>query len=111
MPAPLRCRPGAIRCRPACPPGPPPVVRQAQSIGPGLDVEAPARQRAYYVNEEEVPQAGSRLTVAYNRTRGRDGQVVVWLGARRGAGRGEATSGPAFDHLVDTTPDGPGAAG
>ncbi|MFC9811267.1 hypothetical protein ACFVJM_04220 [Streptomyces virginiae] len=87
------------------------VRPRTELLRPGLDVEAPALQRAYYVNEEEVPQAGSRLTVAYNRTRGRDGQVVVWLSARRGAGRGEATSGLAFDHLVDTAPDGPGAAG
>lgn len=66
----------------------------------GLDVPPPQDPQAYYVNEEEVPQSGSRLTVAFNRARWRDGQVYVWLSARRGAGRGEASSGLAFDHLV-----------
>ncbi|RSM41194.1 hypothetical protein DMA12_24620 [Amycolatopsis balhimycina DSM 5908] len=61
----------------------------------------------YFVNEEEIPQTGTRLTVAYNRTRWRDGRVVVWLSTRRGTGRGEATSGLAFDQLVDTPMDPP----
>lgn len=56
----------------------------------------------YFVNEEEVPQTGTRLTVSYNRTRWRDGRVVVWLSAHRGTGRGEGSSGLAFDLLVDT---------
>jgi hypothetical protein len=62
----------------------------------------------YLINEEEVPQSGSRVTVAYRRTRWRDGRVVVWLGAQRGVGRGERSSGLAFDLLVDTPPDGTG---
>ncbi|MFI6642521.1 hypothetical protein [Streptomyces sp. NPDC050504] len=60
--------------------------------------------RPYYVNEEEVPQSGTRITVSYNRTRWRDGRVAVWLSARRGTGRGEGSSGLAFDFLVDTQP-------
>ena len=58
--------------------------------------------RRYFINEEEVPRAGTRLSVAYNRTRWRDGRVVVWLSAQRGVGRGEGSSGLAFDLLVDT---------
>ncbi|MDJ0344128.1 hypothetical protein QMK19_36030 [Streptomyces sp. H10-C2] len=55
----------------------------------------------YFVNEEEVPQSGTRITVSYNRTRWRDGRVSVWLSARRTAGRAKApaaspsTSSPA----------------
>jgi len=56
----------------------------------------------YFVNEEEVPRTGTRVTVAYNRTRWRDGRVAVWLSAHRGTGRGEGSSGLAFDILVDT---------
>ncbi|MFJ8160056.1 hypothetical protein ACIRBY_03900 [Streptomyces sp. NPDC096136] len=69
--------------------------------------------RQYYVNEEEVPQAGTRLTLAYNRTRGHDGRVALWLSARTHAGRGEASSGLSFDRLTDTRPPGraPGPAG
>ncbi|TDD39974.1 hypothetical protein E1287_02005 [Actinomadura sp. KC06] len=56
----------------------------------------------YFVNEEEVPQAGTRLSVAFNRTRWRDGRVVLWLSAHRGVGRGEASSGLRFDTLINT---------
>ncbi|TDB75958.1 hypothetical protein E1264_39180, partial [Actinomadura sp. KC216] len=58
--------------------------------------------KQYFVNEEEVPQAGTRLSVAFNRTRWRDGRVVLWLSAHRGTGRGEASSGLRFDTLLDT---------
>ncbi|MEJ3750515.1 hypothetical protein WEI85_45570 [Actinomycetes bacterium KLBMP 9797] len=61
----------------------------------GLD----AGQR-YFINEEEVPQTGTRLAVAYNRTRWHNGRVCVWLSAHRTTGRGEATTPLAFDHLV-----------
>lgn len=67
----------------------------------GLD-EAPARP--YFVHEEEVPRAGTRVSVAYRRTRWTGGRVVVWLAAHRETGRGEASSGLAFDTLVPTEP-------
>ncbi|MFD5095142.1 hypothetical protein ACFWMR_31380 [Amycolatopsis thailandensis] len=56
----------------------------------------------YFVNEEEVPQSGTRVTVAYNRTRWRDGRVSLWLSAQRGEGRGQGSSGLGFDLLVKT---------
>jgi hypothetical protein len=56
----------------------------------------------YFVHEEEVPRAGTRLTLAFNRTRRHDGRVVVWLSVRRATGRGEGASGLAFDRLTDT---------
>lgn len=34
------------------------------------------------------------------RTRWPDGRVIVWLGARKQTGRGEGSSGLAFDRLV-----------
>ena len=58
--------------------------------------------RSYFINEEEVPQTGTRITVAYNRTRWRDGRPVVWLSAHRSVGRGERSSGLGFDLLADT---------
>jgi hypothetical protein len=60
------------------------------------------RGSRYFVNEEEVPQAGTRLSVAYNRTRWRDGRVAVWLTAHRGEGRGQGSSGLLFDLLTST---------
>jgi hypothetical protein len=58
--------------------------------------------KQYFINEEEVPQAGTRLSVAYNRTRWRDGRVSLWLSAQRGEGRGEGSSGLVFDLLINT---------
>jgi len=60
------------------------------------------RKKQYFINEEEVPQAGTRLSVAYNRTRWRDGRVALWLTAQRGEGRGEGSSGLVFDLLINT---------
>ncbi|HEX2313536.1 MAG TPA: hypothetical protein VHJ17_07390 [Thermomonospora sp.] len=79
-----------------------PVRPRTALLREGLDAGRP-----YFVNEEEVPQTGTRLTVAYNRTRWRNGRVVVWLSALRGTGRGEGSSGLAFDLLTDTS-DGTG---
>jgi hypothetical protein len=64
----------------------------------GLDEPAPLR---YILHEEEVPRAGTRVTRAYQRTRWRDGRVWVWLGVRKQTGRGEGSSGLAFDRIID----------
>jgi len=65
----------------------------------GLD--ATPRQ-SYFVNEEEVPRAGALVTLSYQRTRWLDGRVYVWLGVTKTTGKGEASSGLAFDQLVPT---------
>ena len=77
---------------------PPVKVRPRTTLlRPGLDSGQP-----YLVHEEEVPRVGTRLTVAFRRTRWYDGRVVVWLGARRATGRGEASSGLDWDRIVNT---------
>jgi hypothetical protein len=76
-----------------------PVRPRTGLLREGLD-SSPARP--YFVNEEEVPRTGTRVTVAYHRTRWRDGRVAVWLSAHRSLGRGEGSSGLAFDLLIDT---------
>jgi hypothetical protein len=76
-----------------------PVRPRTALLREGLDAGHP-----YFVNEEEVPVTGTRLTAAYNRTRTRTGQVVVWLTVQRDTGRGERSSGLAFDLLTDTAP-------
>ena len=73
-----------------------PVRPRTALLREGLDA-TPARP--YFVNEEEVPQTGTTLTAAYNRVRWHDGRVIVWLGTGRGTGRGEGSSGLAFDFL------------
>lgn len=59
----------------------------------------------YFIHEEEVPRAGTILRQQFQRTRWRGGRAVVWLGATRETGRGEGSSGLAFDQLVDVPPE------
>ncbi|WP_419695429.1 hypothetical protein ACN2CC_02180 [Mesorhizobium muleiense] len=53
-----------------------------------------------FIHEEEVARAGIRVTVSYQRTRWRDGRVWVWYGMRKQTGRGEGSSGLAFDRAI-----------
>jgi hypothetical protein len=66
----------------------------------GLDL-TPAK--TFFLHEEEVPRAGARLTQYYSRCRWTQGQVYTWLRVQKQTGRGEASSGLAFDRLVDET--------
>jgi hypothetical protein len=59
---------------------------------------------AYFLNEEEVPRAGVRVTQSFQRARWRDGRVFVWLGVRKQTGRGGGSSGLAFDRILDVEP-------
>jgi hypothetical protein len=49
------------------------------------------------LREEEVPREGARLSRAYQLARWIDGSTYLWLGRRKGAGRGEGSSGLRFD--------------
>jgi hypothetical protein len=64
----------------------------------GLDL-TPAK--TYFVHEEEVPRAGTRIMQYYSRSRWMQGQVYTWLRVQKQTGRGEASSGIGFDRLVD----------
>ncbi|WP_405969218.1 hypothetical protein OG496_01635 [Streptomyces sp. NBC_00988] len=77
-----------------------PVRPRTALLREGLDAG-----RSYYINEEEVPRSGTRLTAAYNRTRTRTGRVVVWLSIHRDSGRGERSSGLGFDELIPSPGD------
>jgi hypothetical protein len=85
-------------------PDPPVPVRPRTSLlRQGLDQPTPS---AYFLHEEEVPRAGVRVTQAFQRTRWRDGRVWLWLGVRKRTGRGEGSSGLAFDRIVNAPPRG-----
>ncbi|OUL36550.1 hypothetical protein [Nostoc sp. 106C] len=62
----------------------------------GLDEKKP-----YFIHEEEVPCAGIRVAQSFQRTRWNDGRTFVWFGVRKQTGRGEGSSGLAFDQIVD----------
>jgi hypothetical protein len=64
----------------------------------GLDT---VPKKAYYLYEEEVPRAGIRVTHSFQRTRWTNGEVIIWLGAQKTTGRGEGSSGLAFDQIKD----------
>ena len=57
----------------------------------------------YYINEEEIPRAGVRVTGTYQRTRWYNGKIVSWYGRRKRTGRGEGSSGLRFDMVLDNT--------
>jgi hypothetical protein len=79
-------------------PGPPEKVKpRTQLLRQGLDQDDP---KAMFVFEEEVPRAGVRVTQGFQRTRWHRGEVFVWVGVRKETGRGEGSSGLAFDRLV-----------
>jgi len=81
---------------------PPVRVRPRTSLlRVGLDQSSP---QPFFVPEEEVPRAGAIVSLGYQRTRWLDGSVFVWSGARKVTGRGEGSSGLAFDRLVDVKP-------
>ncbi len=83
-------------------PNPPVKVRpRTFLLREGLDRDKPA---PYFVHEEEVPRAGTRLIQSFQRTRWAYGRVYTWLRVRKQTGRGEASSGLAFDELVDVPP-------
>ena len=79
-------------------PDPPAKVRPETTIlRPGLD-QVP--RLPYFVHEEEVPRAGAEVTARFRRARWRNGVVVVWRATEKSTGRGESSSGLAFDVLV-----------
>jgi hypothetical protein len=55
----------------------------------------------YFIEEEEVPRAGRIVDRRYQRTRWIDGTAFLWIGRRSTSGRGEGSSGLAFDHVAE----------
>jgi hypothetical protein len=64
----------------------------------GLD-ETP--KQPYFLHEEEVPRAGIVVTQSFRRTRWKGGETYVWLAVQKQSGRGERSSGLAFDAIVN----------
>ncbi|MDP1899727.1 MAG: hypothetical protein Q8K96_04665 [Rubrivivax sp.] len=52
------------------------------------------------VREEELLRGGAVLQRSYQQTRWNDGTTVTWSGRRKLNGRGEGSSGLAFDQAV-----------
>jgi hypothetical protein len=63
----------------------------------GLDIDL---CKPYFINEEEVPRAGTNVYQSYQRSRWYNGGVYTWFGIRKQTGRGEGHSGLAFDRAI-----------
>jgi hypothetical protein len=72
------------------------MPEQRDIFGRVLQVPSP-----YYINEEEVPRAGKIVSRSYQRARWLGGRTFVWIGRRVTTGRGEGSSGLAFDQVED----------
>jgi hypothetical protein len=55
----------------------------------------------YFIEEEEVPRAGRIVQRMFQRARWHDGKTFLWVGRRSQTGRGEGSSGLAFDHVLE----------
>jgi len=77
------------------------IAPRTRILREGLDQEHPTN---YFVAEEEVERAGTVIETRWQRCRWRRGRVVTWLGHERTVGRGEASSGLAFDTVVPKPP-------
>lgn len=55
------------------------------------------------IHEEEVPREGAYVTRSFQYTRWIDGKTYLWIGRRKGVGRGEGSSGLQFDRLEPPT--------
>jgi hypothetical protein len=53
----------------------------------------------YFIHEEEISRSGAHVMQTFQRVRWHDGKVYVWLGRRKRTGRGEGSSGLAFDQI------------
>lgn len=91
-------RAGMLRIIEGDPAPPAKVSPRTSLLRQGLD-QTP--REPYFLHEEEVPRAGVKVTQSFQRTRWRDGRAWVWLGVRKQTGRGEGSSGLAFDRLLD----------
>lgn len=84
-------------------PTPDPIEPRTGLLRSGLDLLEPT---GYDLHEEEVPRAGVQVTQSFQRTRWYGGQVFVWLGVRKQTGRGEHSSGLAFDRILPKRREG-----
>jgi hypothetical protein len=69
------------------------IPAQARLLQPN---ESPGR---LLIREEEVPREGVVVRRVYRAARWYDGSLLVWASNQAGVGRGEGSSGLAFDTL------------
>jgi hypothetical protein len=63
-------------------------------------------RRRLLLHEEEVLRTGVRVVRRFQSARATDGSLQTWIGRRKGPGRGEGSSGLAYDELQTSPPPG-----
>lgn len=58
----------------------------------------------WFVNEEEIPYAGTIVRRSYQRARWYDGRTYLWIGRQRETGRGVGNSNLRFDQILPIQP-------
>jgi hypothetical protein len=71
-----------------------------QKVPPRTQILGPGYPSPYFVHEEEVPRTGVEIVQTYQRTRHHGGRPIVWCGRSKRMGRGEGSSGLAFDRII-----------
>jgi hypothetical protein len=81
------------------------IKPQTSILREGLENKKPdntPNPLAYFIHEEEVPRSGITVSQSFQRTRWTNGEVFVWLGMKKETGKGEGSSGLAFDQLINS---------
>jgi hypothetical protein len=58
----------------------------------------------YFVEEEEITRGGAYVERSWQRVRWMHARTLIWVGRRKTAGRGEASSNLVFDGIQDLIP-------
>lgn len=77
-----------------------PVLAHQVVLPRGGVLERAPVERPNIVREEELLRGGAVVTRSYQQTRWIDGTTTTWLGRRKANGRGEGSSGLAFDQAM-----------
>ena len=64
-----------------------------------LGVIVTEKSAPYYINEEVIERSGAIVKRGFQRTRWVNGETYVWIGRRKGPGRGEGWSNLKFDQI------------
>lgn len=59
-------------------------------------------EQPLFIDEEDVPRTGLRVTLAYQYARWSDGSSHLWLARHKRSGRGAGSSGVSFDQIEQT---------
>ena len=81
-----------------------PPLPAAKILPQGALLARDASEMPFFIFEEEIPRAGAIVERSFARTRWTNGRTAIWIGREKRNGRGQGSSGLAFDGLVERVP-------